>query len=69
MLQNHTILYQEKQMKTYGFLIALEAEEGVDLESARLAFCDANRFREGVGKVEVEMLGEISCYENTEEAG
>lgn len=49
--------------RTYGFLIAIEIQDGVDLESVKLRLSDAVLWYEGTGKCEVESLGVITEYE------
>ena len=52
---------------TLGFLVAVEIQEGADnVTFLRQRLADALTWVEGVGKVEVEVLGEIDCYEEQE---
>ena len=54
------------QLKTYGFLLAVKAQEGVNLKYVKERLAGSITFVEGVGKVEVELLGEIDCYDEKE---
>ena len=50
-------------VKTYGFLLAVKAQEGVNLEYVSERLTGSITYIEGVGKVEIESLGEIDCYD------
>lgn len=55
---------KEPKLHTYGFLIGVELEAGVlTAEQAALRLGDALSFVEGVGRVDVDCLGEIEAYE------
>ena len=65
MLKNNLVQLEVKT-GNHGFLIGVEAEEGLllDLISDRLA-CSLT-FIEGVGKVEIEYLGLLDTYDEDE---
>lgn len=49
-----------------GFLVAVEMEEGVNMETVKNRLAEELIWMEGIGKVVVDLLGEISCYEEPE---
>ena len=57
MLQVHA---DERKILTHGFIIAVEVEEGVSLESVMEGMLEGIRWKEGVGKAEVDYFGEIT---------
>lgn len=52
---------------TRGFLVAIEAEVGVSPLALEQKIKDGVWHMEGVGKVDVESLGLIDCYEDPNE--
>ena len=48
-----------KETKTYGFICAVELEDGVDVTYIAERLAGGLTFIEGVGEVDVECLGEI----------
>lgn len=58
MLQRKT-----KPLHTYGYILSVEAEEGIDLESLSNRLADALLYIEGVGAIEVECMGQIDGYD------
>ena len=62
MLQN-----RDKPVSTWGFLVAVELEEGLSPEKVVQKLGDALLWVEKVGDVSVESLGEIDVYEETSE--
>jgi hypothetical protein len=53
--------------KPYAFLIAIDLQEGVDIEAVKFMLADAAIWMEGTGKCEVESLGPIDVYDAPEE--
>ena len=54
---------------TLGFLVAVEVQEGThNITLLRQKLADALTWVEGCGKVEIEVLGEIDCYEEEKES-
>ena len=49
----------QPEIKVYGFLIGVEAVEGMDPEKIAQRLMDSLTFIEGVGDVTVDVLGEI----------
>lgn len=51
-------------IKTYGYLIAIELEDGAptSLEAIRDRLAGAATFMEGTGKIDCELLGVVDCY-------
>lgn len=52
------------ELKQHGFLICVEAEDGVDMSAVALRLADGPRWMDGVGHVDVEYMGEIPEYED-----
>ena len=48
--------------KAYGFLVAIDIQDFVDLEKVQFALMDAVSWMEGCGKCEVECLGPLDVY-------
>lgn len=59
----------DKPVHTYGYLVAVEIEEGgaTSPDTAGLRIADSLTFMEDVGKVDVTDLGRIECLNPTEE--
>ena len=52
-------------IRTYAYLISVELQDGETTPEAVVnALSDSLNFKEGVGKVDVENLGEIDVYED-----
>ena len=52
-------------IRTYAYLISVELQDGETTPEAVVnALSDSLNFKEGVGKVDVENLGEITIYED-----
>lgn len=49
-------------LHTYGFILSVEAEEGVSLDTLSDRLADALLYIEGVGTIEVECMGQIDGY-------
>lgn len=56
-------LNSSKALVTHGFVVAVEVEEGVDLDHLINKLSDSLRWVEGVGQVEIEHLGELDVIE------
>jgi hypothetical protein len=48
--------------RAYGFLMAINLQEHVDLEKVQFALVDAVSWMEGTGRAEVECLGPLDVY-------
>ena len=50
---------------TWGYLVAVELEDGGHMtpEGIRERLTDAPAYMEGVGKIDVELLGKLDIYE------
>lgn len=48
--------------KAYGFLVAIDIQDGVDLERVKFALGDAVGWMEGCGKSDIECLGPLDVY-------
>lgn len=65
------MLQRGKDTSTYihGFLVGVEMEEGAptSAEQVALRLADACSFMEGIGKIDVESLGKLDIYPESEE--
>lgn len=63
---------KDNQLTSHGFLIAVEVAADVSIDHLQNKLSDALQWVEGVGKIEVEHLGELDTYsevgENVTEA-
>lgn len=58
---------EEPKLKLVGFLVGLELQDGlVDIEYIENALAGACQWIEGVGKIDVECLGEIEIVNEDE---
>ncbi len=60
---------KDNTIATYGFLIAVEVEADGPTTPEQVAcrIADGLTFMEGIGKVDVEALGKIECFEEEPE--
>ena len=58
----------DKPVHTWGYLVAVEIEEGgtTSPEQVALRIADGLTFMEDVGDVDVESLGQIECFNEQE---
>jgi len=57
---------KDTEVKTYGFLIAVEVEPKVDHNKLILKLMEGPRFMEGIGHIDIEELGEVEVVEGDE---
>lgn len=53
--------------KAYAWLIAIDVQEGVNLEDITMALADSVSWMEGTAKAEVELLGPLDVYPEEKE--
>ena len=52
-------------IRTYAFILSVELQDGETTPEAVVnALSDSLNFKEGVGRVEIENLGELDVYED-----
>ena len=52
-------------IRTYAFILSVELQDGdITPEAVANALSDSLNFKEGVGRVEIENLGELDVYED-----
>ena len=56
-----------KPTRIFGFLLGIELEEGTDIDQIVNALSDSVKFREGVGDMTVDILGEIEFVDEPKE--
>lgn len=59
--------HQATPLLTHGFLVGVELEEGVQIDPIMNRLADSVSWIEGVGRVEIEHIGELDINKSLEE--
>lgn len=62
MLRN--MLADPKAMRSFAWILTVEMEDGVDLEAVELKLAEGPMWMEGVGSIDVDLLGELEPEED-----